>query len=247
MTDSPLRLEGVSHRFGQLDVVSNITLDVRAGEFVGVVGPSGCGKTTLLQLISGQYRPTAGTVRRPGKVHSVYQHDGLFPWLTVSQNIVLGLEDSQRTGDDKRPMQDLVDLIGLRGFEGAYPHQLSGGMRQRVQLARALAGDSDLLLMDEPFSAVDHLTRLRLCDELVRVLAHHPRTVIYVTHDTVEAAQLAQRVVVLTDRPASLVCEVELPTPRPRRRTERAVIEVAEQIRAALERASPRTVLYPGA
>lgn len=230
MSVSPLRVESLSHRFGGVEVLRDLSLEVRRGEFVAVVGPSGCGKTTLLNLLGGFLRPTSGQVVRTGKTRTVYQQGGLFPWMTVSENIQLGLEHVVDPGERRRQLVDLIGMIHLDGFEGHYPHQLSGGMRQRVELARALAGEADALLMDEPFSALDYQTRLRMRRELVRLLQQRPRTVLMVTHDIEEAAQLADRVLVLSNRPARIQCELRLDVPQPRSATHPDVIEAVERI-----------------
>jgi NitT/TauT family transport system ATP-binding protein len=195
-----------------------------------VVGPSGCGKTTLLNLLSGFYTPSAGRVIRGGKARTIYQHGGLFPWLTVTQNISLGLRHIRDEAQRRRQLGDLLSLIRLGGFADHYPHQLSGGMRQRVELARALAADADILLMDEPFSALDYQTRLRMRRELVQMLAQQPRTVVFVTHDIEEAAQLADRVAVLTERPARIQCELRVDLPQPRSLTHPVVVETVERV-----------------
>jgi ABC-type nitrate/sulfonate/bicarbonate transport system ATPase subunit len=230
MSDKPLRLSGVARAFGRVEVFRDLNLDIATGEFVAVVGPSGCGKTTLLNLLSGFDKPTAGTVERTGKVRTVYQQDGLFPWLTAAQNIRLGLREVHDRRRCEAELQAMLELIGLAQFANHYPHQLSGGMRQRVELARALAGDSDILLMDEPFSALDYLTRLRMRQELARMLQERPRTVVFVTHDIEEAAQLADRVVVLSERPARIRCELRQNSPRPRNLTDPSVVEVVGQV-----------------
>jgi NitT/TauT family transport system ATP-binding protein len=234
VSDVLLGLRGVEQAFGAVKVLSDVSLEVRRGEFVAVVGPSGCGKTTLLNLCSGWLKPTAGTVHRPDRLRMVFQQDGLFPWLTVGENVRLGL---RHVGDDKerdRRADALLDLVGLRAFEAHYPHQLSGGMRQRVELVRALGGETDLLLMDEPFSSLDYLTRLRMRGELARLLREAPRTVVLVTHDIEEAAQLADRVLLLTDRPARIRDEVRLAVPRPREATQPEVVAAVHHILAEL-------------
>jgi ABC-type nitrate/sulfonate/bicarbonate transport system ATPase subunit len=230
MSDSPLRLEGVFHRFGAVEVVQDLWLDVGREEFVAVVGPSGCGKTTLLHLLSGTYQPTTGRAIRRARTRMVYQQDGLFPWLTVAENISVGLREVTGAEEKRRQLDELVTLIRLDGFEHHYPHQLSGGMRQRVELARALAGESDVLLMDEPFSALDYQTRLRMRRELVRMLEQRPRAVVFVTHDIEEAAQLADRVIVLTDRPARICRKLRVDLPRPRALTHPAVVEAVQVV-----------------
>ena len=160
----------------------------------------------------------------------VYQQDGLFPWQTVWQNIALGVRQVNDPADRDSQIRELLALIRLEGFEQHYPHQLSGGMRQRVELARALAGNSETLLMDEPFSSLDYLTRIRMRQELARILQQRPRTVVLVTHDIEEAAQLADRVFVLTERPSQVRCELSIREPRPRGLTHPEVIRAAERI-----------------
>ncbi|MDT4955239.1 MAG: NitT/TauT family transport system ATP-binding protein [Acidobacteriota bacterium] len=234
MNTKPLILESVSRSFGAVEVLRDFSLEVNSGEFVAIVGPSGCGKTTLLNLLAGFDKPTTGSLASKGRVRMVYQQDGLFPWRTVAQNIRMGLRHVKGEGERERELKELLALIGLKGFEEHYPHQLSGGMRQRVELARALAGDTDTLLLDEPFSALDYLTRLRLRRELARLLRERPRTVVLVTHDIEEAAQLADRVVVLSERPARIRCELNLELERPRDPTHPLVVEAMHRILTVL-------------
>ncbi|HQR37432.1 MAG TPA: ABC transporter ATP-binding protein [Blastocatellia bacterium] len=230
MSDNVVRVEGLTRSFGALLVLDDISLEIGRGEFVAVVGPSGCGKTTFLNLVSGFDRPTSGQVTRAGVVRMVYQQDGLFPWLTVAENIALGLRDMRDEREAERQLAEMFVLIGLEEFANHYPHQLSGGMRQRVELARALAAPSDILLLDEPFSSLDYLTRLRMRDELARLLTERPRTVVLVTHDIEEAAQLADRIVVLTERPARISRELRLDVPRPRELTHPEVVAAVHGI-----------------
>ena len=230
MNDKALQLQKVSRLFGPVEVLRDLSLTISRGEFVAVVGPSGCGKTTLLNLLSGFDQPSAGVIERDGQVRMVYQQDGLFPWMTVSENIALGLRHLKDEAERARQTDELLRLIRLEGFENHYPHQLSGGMRQRVELARALAGESDILLLDEPFSALDYLTRLRLRQELARLLDERPRTVALVTHDIEEAAQLADRVIVLSERPAQIRYELSIATPRPRDLTHPEVVSAMHRI-----------------
>ncbi len=230
MNEKPLQLEKVSRSFGSLEVLRELSLTISRGEFVAVVGPSGCGKTTLLNLLSGYDQPSSGSIHRDGEVRMVYQQDGLFPWMTVAENIALGLRELKAEADRTRQTNELLRLIRLESFERHYPHQLSGGMRQRVELARALAGDSDILLLDEPFSALDYLTRLRLRQELARLLDERPRTVALVTHDIEEAAQLADRVIVLSERPARIQYELSIAVPRPRDLTHPEVVRAIHRI-----------------
>jgi len=229
-TASRLILEKVSHSYGAVAVLNDLNLVVNPGEVVVLVGPSGCGKTTILNLLSGYIQPTSGLIQREGIIRTVYQHDGLFPWLTVSENISMGLRSIENGSKRAQELRELIELIHLEDFTNHYPHQLSGGMRQRVELARVLAGDSDILLMDEPFSALDYQTRLRMRRELVRLLEKRPRTVVFVTHDIEEAAQLADRVLVLSNRPATICRELHIKALRPRGLTDNAVIEAMQEI-----------------
>lgn len=230
MNNRALRLEKVSRSFGALEVLRELSLNIMRGEFVAIVGPSGCGKTTLLNLLSGYDQPSSGVIHCEGRVRMVYQQDGLFPWRTAAENIALGLRHIGDVKERGRQVSEMINLIRLEGFENHYPHQLSGGMRQRVELARALAGDSDILLLDEPFSALDYLTRLRMRQELAQLLRERPCTVALVTHDIEEAAQLADRVVVLSGRPARIRYEVGIDAPRPRDPTRPEVVDATRRI-----------------
>ena len=233
--EAQIDLSRICLSFGSVEVLRDISLTIHNGDFVVIVGPSGCGKSTLLNVISGEIEPSSGSVVSRGHVRVIYQQDGLFPWQTVSENILLGLRSIPDAAERSRQLNDLLRLIGLRGFEHHYPHQLSGGMRQRVELARAMAGDSDVLLMDEPFSSLDYLTRLRMRGEVARLLEEQPRTVVLVTHDIEEAAQLADRVIVLTDRPAQIRREIMVRTPRPRDLTDPVVVDTVRQVLAELD------------
>ncbi len=232
MSDKPLRIEDGSVSFGSVEVFRHLSLEISRGEFVAVVGPSGCGKTTLLDLFSGFLKPSSGIVACSGRVRTVYQHDSLFPWQTAAQNIAMGLRELTNEAERSRQLEEMLQLIHLEEFAAHYPHQLSGGMRQRVELARALAGATDILLLDEPFSSLDYLTRLRLRRELARMLEELPRTVVLVTHDIEEAAQLADRILVLTERPARICREFRLDIPRPRELTHPQVVETVHAILA---------------
>jgi ABC-type nitrate/sulfonate/bicarbonate transport system ATPase subunit len=232
MNDKPLRIENGSVNFGAVEVFRHLSLEISRGEFVAVVGPSGCGKTTLLDLLSGFLKPSSGVVACSGRVRTVYQHDSLFPWQTAAQNIALGLRELGSDAERSSQLKQMLRLINLDEFAAHYPHQLSGGMRQRVELARALAGATDILLLDEPFSSLDYLTRLRLRRELARMLEELPRTVVLVTHDIEEAAQLADRILVLTERPARICREVRVDLARPREPTHPQVVETVHAILA---------------
>jgi NitT/TauT family transport system ATP-binding protein len=234
MKDKPLRIEDASLSFGAIAVFQDLSLEISRGEFVAVVGPSGCGKTTLLNLFSQFIKPSSGRVECSSRLRMVYQHDSLFPWLTAAENIALGLRQLDDQAERKRQLDEMLRLISLEEFADHYPHQLSGGMRQRVELARALAGDTDILLLDEPFSSLDYLTRLRMRNELARMLKQLPRTVVLVTHDIEEAAQLADRIVVLSARPARICCELTMDLPRPRELTHPQVVDTIHRILAEL-------------
>src|SRR2546423_870575 len=183
MNDKPLRIKDGSVNFGPIEVFSHLSLEIARGEFVAVVGPSGCGKTTLLNLFSGFLKPSSGNVICSGRVRTVYQQDSLFPWQTAAQNIAMGLRGLNED-ERERQLEEMLRLINLQEFAGHYPHQLSGGMRQRVELARALAGDTDILLLDEPFSSLDYLTRLRLRREAGRLFGETSRAGGVFSHDT---------------------------------------------------------------
>jgi NitT/TauT family transport system ATP-binding protein len=225
-----LLLEKVSHDYDGVAVLQELSLSVSPGELVVLVGPSGCGKTTLLNILSGFLKPRSGVVQTAGLLRTVYQQDGLFPWLTVKENIAMGLRSVKDKNSKEKELQELLELIHLENFRDHYPHQLSGGMRQRVELARVIAGDSDILLMDEPFSALDYQTRLRMRQELALLLEKRHRTVVFVTHDIEEAAQLADRVLVLSQRPARISKELSVSLHRPRNPTDDAVVEASKDI-----------------
>jgi len=202
--------------------LEDVSFDAEDGEFIAVVGPSGCGKTTLLQIIDGLMRPTGGrvlidgaVVKGPGQDRGlVFQEYSLFPWLTVRQNIAFGLEIGGRRDSDA--VEKWLKVMGLEGFENCYPYMLSGGMRQRVAIARALAYDPDMLLMDEPFGALDAQTRSLLQTHLLKIWSETRKTVLFVTHSIEEAVFLADRVIVLTARPASVKGIFDITLPRPR-------------------------------
>jgi NitT/TauT family transport system ATP-binding protein len=209
-----------------LPVLDKVSLDVQPGEFVALLGPSGCGKSTLLRLLAGLDRPTGGTVVGDGAPITapdpsrvlVFQDPTLYPWRTVRANVALGLEARGLLKSHGRRIQEAIDLVGLTGFETAYPHQLSGGMSQRVALARALVNDPRLLLLDEPLGKLDSLTRLSMQAELVRLWQRSGLTALLVTHDVEEALILAQRVIVFSPRPARITAELVVDRPYPRHR-----------------------------
>jgi len=202
--------------------VENINLDVRSGEFVSLIGPSGCGKTTILSLIAGLFEPTAGTVSIYGetinkptrKVGYMLQQDYLFPWRTIYENCIIGLELEGKVSEQKRQyVMQLLEEMGLTGTENKYPHQLSGGMRQRVALVRTLATEPEIMLLDEPFSALDYQTKLQLEDLVAETLKSRQKTAILVTHDISEAIAMSDKVVVLQPCPGKIRKTVDVPNP----------------------------------
>jgi ABC-type nitrate/sulfonate/bicarbonate transport system ATPase subunit len=222
---------------GDVRVLEDIDLDVREGEFVCILGPSGCGKSTLLNVVAGFLEPTAGTVRIDGEEVRgpdprrifVFQERGVFPWLTAAGNIGFGLGRLPRAERERR-VAHYVGLVGLAGFENAYPHELSGGMKQRVEVARALAVDPDVLYLDEPFGALDSITRLVMRGELLRIWQAERKTILFVTHDIEESVQLADRVVVMSSRPARIRRIVPIDLPHPRDLSSRRYLELRDGI-----------------
>lgn len=211
-------------RDGQkLSVLEDINLEVDKGEFLCLLGPSGCGKTTLLNAMAGFLSPSAGQIRIDGEVVQgpdprrifVFQERGVFPWLTVEGNIGFGLFKLSRAERERR-IRHYIAMVGLQGFEKAYPAELSGGMKQRLEVARALAVNPDMLFLDEPFGALDSITRLIMRGELLRIWEAERKTIIFVTHDIDEAVQLADRVVVLSARPARIQRIVPIDIAHPR-------------------------------
>jgi ABC-type nitrate/sulfonate/bicarbonate transport system ATPase subunit len=235
-----IRVENVSKRFLQskpklftrewtpgVEALRTISVTLPEFSFVSVLGPSGCGKTTLLRIVAGLIPATSGDVfiddqpvqgPRPGS-GMVFQYIGLFPWRTVEENIFFSKETQQHralTKDEKDKARRFVDLVGLAGFEKSFPHQLSGGMQQRVGIARALAVEPDVLLMDEPFGALDAQTRLLLQDELLRICSAYKATVMFITHDIEEAIYLSDKIVVMSRRPGEIKFVVDVTLPKPR-------------------------------
>lgn len=218
------RVSMVFERDGKrTEVLNNISLEVGDGEFVCLLGPSGCGKSTLLNTMAGFLAPTSGEVRVDGEVVRrpdprrifVFQERGVFPWLTVEGNIGFGLFKLPKQEREQR-IAHYVTMVGLQGFEKTYPQELSGGMKQRLEVARALAVNPDMLLLDEPFGALDSITRLIMRGELLRIWEAERKTVIFVTHDIDEAVQLADRVVVMSARPATIQRIVNIDIAHPR-------------------------------
>lgn len=206
-----------------MSVLENINLEVVDGEFVCLLGPSGCGKSTLLSTIAGFLKPTGGEIRIDGEVVRgpdprrifVFQERGVFPWLTVEGNIGFGLARLSRADRTQR-VNHYIKMVGLEGFEKSYPHELSGGMKQRVEVARALAVNPDVLFLDEPFGALDSITRMVMRIELLRIWQAERKTILFVTHDIDEAVQLADRVVVMSARPGRIQQIVPIDISHPR-------------------------------
>ncbi len=185
--------------------IKNISLDVKDGEFVAIVGPSGCGKSTLLNILCNLDKPTSGQIilKNNAKIGYMLQQDCLFPWLTIFDNCCIGLKiENKLTKENKEYVKNLLYTYGLKDFINSYPNSLSGGMRQRVALIRTLAIKPDILLLDEPFSALDYQSRLAVCDDVYRIIKKEKKTIIMITHDIAEAISMADRIVILTGRPA---------------------------------------------
>jgi ABC-type nitrate/sulfonate/bicarbonate transport system ATPase subunit len=237
--DSEIRLAGVSRAFARrgespLPALADVSLGVAAGETVVVVGPSGCGKTTLLELVCGLQAPDAGTVRAAPAV-LMPQRDLLLPWLSAIDNAALALRVTGTSRAAARARaHPLFAAFGLDGFERARPHELSGGMRQRVAFLRTLLSGKPVLCLDEPFGALDALTRREMQDWLANALQREPRTVLLVTHDVEEAAVLADRIVVLSPRPGRVVAEIPVEIERPRAATDPALVALRERALEAL-------------
>lgn len=238
-----IRVDGVGKSFtteqGTLHVLDNISLDVADGEIVAIVGPSGCGKSTLMNILAGFHQPDTGSVSVDGVVQSkpssrgilISQAGSVFPWLTVQQNLMFGL--TGRGHDEKKQLADhYAEMVGLKGFEARYPHELSGGMLKRAELARALVVKPEILYMDEPFSALDALLHLRMRNELLRILEQERHTVLLITHDVEEAIHVADRVIVLSSRPTTIQASFVVPFAHPRKLSSAPV----QELRAAILR-----------
>ena len=221
----------------EVNVLENINLEAREGEFVCILGPSGCGKSTLLNIVGGFLKQSSGRVEIDGEPVTgpdprrifVFQERGVFPWLTVEGNIGFGLFKLSNEEKAKR-IAHYVKLVGLSGFEHAYPQELSGGMKQRVEVARALAVNPDMLFLDEPFGALDSITRLIMRGELLRIWEAERKTILFVTHDIEESVQLADRVIVMTARPAKIRKIVEIDIPHPRDISSKRYLELRDGI-----------------
>jgi NitT/TauT family transport system ATP-binding protein len=240
---SAVSIRDVSMRFPgkrageRIDVLENVGAEVAHGEFVCIVGPSGCGKSTLLNIVAGFMDATSGEVLVEGeRVQGpnsrrifVFQENGVFPWLSVRENVGFGLRQFTKQERDLT-IARYIDMVSLAGFENAYPHELSGGMRQRVEIARALAANPDIIYMDEPFGALDFLTRFKMRADLVRIWQSEKKTILFVTHDIEEAVQLADRVLVMSPRPGRIIEAVDVDLPRPRHLDSSGYLEKRDRI-----------------
>lgn len=230
-----VRLENVGLTYfsknGETNALDGVNFEIGEGEFVSIVGPSGCGKTTILSLVSGLIKPTKGEIFVAGgtpsenrdKTGYMFQKDLLFEWRTIQKNIYLGLEiQKKNTQENKQYAKELLTKYGLGEFENKYPNQLSGGMRQRVALIRTLVLKPEVLLLDEPFSALDYQTRINVCEDVSKILRAEKKTTILVTHDITEAISLSDKIIVLSNRPARVkrIYTMEFDTNSPRERRE---------------------------
>ncbi|MBQ1661247.1 MAG: ABC transporter ATP-binding protein [Treponema sp.] len=221
-----IQIQNVNKSFDEVHVLNNFSLDIEPGSFVSLIGPSGCGKSTLLRIIGGLEKSYEGAVLLDGEKISkagsdrgfAFQGSNLFPWLTVKGNVAFGLKARKIYKEKKQDVNEIINLVGLSGFENSYPHQISGGMQQRASLARALVGHPKVLLLDEPLGALDAFTRMNLQDEILRIKKENNMTMLMVTHDVDEAIYMSDRVVVMSARPSKVeaVIDIELPKPRAR-------------------------------
>lgn len=239
---SLLTIEGVSKSFPGSQILRDVNLAVEPSEIISLLGPSGCGKSTLLRLIAGLDATHQGEVRvndrpitAPGRqVGLMFQEPRLFPWLNVRDNVAFGLAPGRKAADKDRAVNELLGEVGLSDAAKLLPRQLSGGMAQRVALARALAGEPDVLLLDEPFSALDAFTRMRLQDLVLKIWQDYRPTMVMVTHDIEEALYLSDRVVILGEKPAGVREIIEVKLPRPRNRNDLKLLELRGQLMAEL-------------
>lgn len=246
-----IAVKSVGHRYrNDIEALKNINIDIHPGEFVCLLGPSGCGKSTLLYALAGTFTPSGGHISidgRPVKGPSperllMFQEHALFPWLTVRQNLMFALRaKGQSRRESRRRALDFIRQVHLEGFEDALPHELSGGMRMRVSLARALAMDPAVLLMDEPFAPLDAQTRAHMHQLLQSIWTRTHKTVVFVTHNVREALVLGDRVVVMAGRPGRILWDLEVRLPRPRDPDDDRLVRLSREIRAALRAAEEAT------
>ena len=221
-----------------VEVLKDITLSIKKGEFITIVGASGCGKSTLTRLLAGLDYPTAGEVLVDGKrvekpsvkTGIIFQEARLFPWLTVEKNIEFGIHEKLPAEEKKRKVSEIIEAIGLKGFKDALPSQLSGGMQQRVNIGRALINEPDILLLDEPFGALDALTRINMQTEVLKIWEKNKTTMLLITHDIDEAIFLSDRIIILSDKPGVISREIEVPMSKPRDRSSSDFIDIRRKI-----------------
>jgi len=246
MDEVMIEMKNVTKRFllpqGEVTVLEDISFQAREGEFITMCGPSGAGKSTLLRLVNGLLQPSSGEIFYQNKIQKgmnketsmVFQNFGLLPWLTVAQNVELGLEPRIREIQARHDkVHHYISKVGLEGYEEAYPRELSGGMKQRVGLARALAVEPSLLLMDEPFSSLDVLTSINLRNELLDIWSDRDNmvnTMIMVTHNIEEAIELSDRIIVLSNRPGRVAGDIKIDLPRPRRKRDKEFMEYVDRV-----------------
>jgi ABC-type nitrate/sulfonate/bicarbonate transport system ATPase subunit len=239
--DAKISVNRIRKKFNALPVVDGVDFSVADGEFVAIVGPSGCGKSTLMKIVAGFEHPDGGSVAIDGKPITkpspkgivISQHGSVFPWLTVQQNLMFGLNGDNH-GDKAALADHYAETVGLKGFENAYPHELSGGMLKRAEIARALVVKPEILYMDEPFSALDALMNLKMRNELLRVLSEERHTVLLITHDVEEAIYLADHILVLSPRPTRIQASFKVEQPHPRKLSTPELQQLKEQILSQL-------------
>jgi len=239
--DAKIVVNQLRKKFNALPVVDGVDFSIADGEFVAIVGPSGCGKSTLMKIVAGFEHPDEGSVKIDGQVLTkpspkgivISQHGSVFPWLTVQQNLMFGLNGNEH-GDKAALADHYAEMVGLKGFENAYPHELSGGMLKRAEIARALVVKPEILYMDEPFSALDALMNLKMRNELLRVLAEERHTVLLITHDVEEAIYLADRILVLSPRPTRIQASFKVEQAHPRKLSNPELQQLKEDILSQL-------------
>lgn len=231
-----IEIEQLSHSFGELRVLKPTSIQIEQGHFVSILGPSGCGKSTLLSIVAGLYPQTGGTFTINGSSMIVFQEDGLLPWRTLRSNVEIGLEYRKIPRKERKERaEELLKRVGLSGFSQRYPSELSGGMRQRASIARALAVEPDVLFLDEPFGALDALTRIKMQNDLLELWEGSGKTVLMVTHDIDEAIKLSDRILVLSCRPGKIVGDELMVKERPYRLAGRDYEELRNRLMSLLE------------
>ncbi|WP_113920423.1 ABC transporter ATP-binding protein [Alkalibaculum bacchi] len=256
--ESFITIEGVTKNYPRNDKTQSLALDkvdlsIKKGEFICLLGPSGCGKTTLLNLIGGFSKPTTGKILIDGELVdkpsvdriTIFQNYGLLPWRSVIKNVELGLEAKKISKEERKTIaEEYLSLVGLTDFSKHHPSELSGGMQQRVAIARALAADPDILLMDEPFGALDAMTRMGIQDEIQRIWSEKKKTIIFVTHDIEEAVFLADRIVIMTPYPGKVKSILKVPLARKRDRTSIDFLKIRDKVFSEFELKAPDCTEY---